>query len=336
MQLGHIPRLDLGFWPTPMHQLPRLGEDLGGPELWIKRDDQSGVAAGGNKVRRLEYVVGQALEQGADLLITTGGVQSNHARMTAAVGARLGLDVVLVLKGADPGIKTGNLLLNHILGARIVFEEGDLFGDGDEDPVALRMEEVAAEEREKGRRPFIVPLGGSTPTGCLGYVSAMLELLGQLEDASLSIDHLFVAAGSQGTAAGIYLGSQATSSGMEIHLISVARNSQIVREQTMDLAARTRDLLGWKVDLDPDHLHVYDQYVGEGYGIPTPGTLEAINKTASLEGIILDPTYTGKAMAGLIGEVSSGTIDAAETALFWHTGGLPGLFAAGMGAESGK
>ncbi len=327
MQLGHIPRARLGFWPTPVHALPRLTEKLGGPDLWIKRDDQSGVAAGGNKVRKLEFLLGQALEEGVDVLLTTGGPQSNHARMTAASGARLGLDVVLVLRGSDPGARQGNLLLDEILGAKIVFVEGD------RDAMAVKMDEMAADLRAQGRNPSVIHLGGSVPVGCLGFVAGFLELLEQLYVLGTSVDHLFVTAGSMGTAAGIVLGAEATQSGMEIHLVSVSPSAEQVREETLRLARETAELLGWRVDLDPDRLHVYGDYIGEGYAIPTESGRRAIKAVARSEGIILDPVYTGKTMAGLIDQVEKGRFSQGETVLFWHTGGLPGLFAIGLGED---
>lgn len=327
VQLGHLPRVELGFWPTPVHFLPRFTEKLGGPDIWIKRDDQSGIAAGGNKARKLEFLLGQAQAEGADVLITTGGPQSNHARMTAASGARLGMEVVLVLRGDDPGERQGNLLLDEVLGARLVFF------DGDNEGALEKMKELAAQLHSEGRIPAVVPLGGSVAVGCLGYVSAFLELLEQLYRLGVSLDHLVVAAGSMGTAAGLFLGSQATHSGIEIHLISVSPDASRVREETLRLAQETADLLGWKVDLDDRHLHVYDGYIGEGYAIPTPAGGDAIKSLARTEGIVLDPVYTGKTMSGLVDLVRRGTIPQGDTVLFWHTGGLPGLFAIGLGPE---
>lgn len=329
MQLGSIPRVELGFWPTPLHPMPRLSDSLNGPELWIKRDDQSGIAGGGNKVRKLEYLVGQALVGGCDTLITTGGVQSNHARITAAVAAQLGLEAVLVLGGEDPQVRRGNLLLDEVLGASVEFVPGEA------EAVDARMQELARDARSRGRKPTIIPLGGSTPVGTVGYVGAVLELLTQMNEIGLPVDHIFVAAGSMGTAAGIYLGCLAIHAGIDVHLVSVARSGQLVEEQTLQLARDTAELLGWDVEVSGLGLHVYDQYVGEGYGIATPATISAIQQVARLEGIILDPVYTGKAMAGMLDQLRPGVVSQGDTVLFWHTGGMPGLFAKGLGMEGG-
>ncbi|OGS70417.1 MAG: hypothetical protein A2Y96_00610 [Firmicutes bacterium RBG_13_65_8] len=321
MRLGTLPRVRGALLPTPMEEAPRLTRALGGPRVLIKRDDLTGIAMGGNKARKLEFLLGDALAKDCNVVITTGGPQSNHCRMTAGFARHLGLDCALVLTGEDSHPRNGNLLLDSIYGAELYFI-----------PDAARpeamMEEVAGEYRRRGRTPYVIPLGGSNQVGAAGYALATIEILGQAADMGVSFDRLFVATGSGGTQGGLVLGAKAFGAPYTVAGVSVSRTAAEIKELVVRVVATGSEHLG--VELPPlraDEVVVYDQYVGEGYGKMTAGCLEAIRLLARTEGIFLDPVYTGKTMAGLIDLVRRGVIGADETVLFLHTGGSPALFA---------
>ena len=319
MLTDRVARVRLGHLPTPLDELPRLSRLLGGPRLLVKRDDQTGLAAGGNKTRKLEFSVGEALRQGADTLVTLGAVQSNHARQTAAAAAAHGLRCVLVLRGDAPAAATGNLLLDHLLGARVVFT-----GSRSREEVA---QEVVAADRAAGRRPFLIPVGASDEIGSAGFVAAIEEVQAQLRDGGVTVDRVVVASSSYGTQAGMCVGAKALGFGPQIAGIAIDSSREEVQAGVAGIAARLCRRLGLDVSLSPDEVVAYDGYLGGGYAVMGEPEREAIRLTAQTEGILLDPVYTGRAMAGLIDLVRRGEIGKDETVLFWHTGGSPALYA---------
>lgn len=324
--LEDLPRVPLGFFPTPISELPRLTRLLDGPSLWIKRDDLTGLATGGNKTRKLEYLIADALKLGATTVITAGAAQSNHARQTAAAAAQYGLQCILVLRPMAPPAVTGNLLLDHLLGARIRWT-------GDRD-TGEAMAEVAAEERSAGREPYIIPVGGSNPIGAGAYVAAMLELTKQALENELRIDHIVMASGSGGTQAGMVVGARAHNFEGRILGVSVSAPAEGLSSVVCDLAERTNKHLDLRFSIEPETIHVTDEYLGEGYGVLSDADREAVQLAARTEGILLDPVYTGRAMAGLIDLIRRGEFSREETVLFWHTGGTPGLYAHSEGLLS--
>ena len=319
MQFARFPRVRLAHLPTPLEEMGNLRAALGGPELFVKRDDCTGLGFGGNKVRKLEFLMGEALERKADTVITTGGVQSNHARQTAAAAKKLGMEAILVLRGEEPeGYYRGNLLLDDILGAEVHFVE-----TSEIDHAAC---EIGSQMESSGKRPYVIPLGGSTPTGCLGYVAAALEIVGQIGEMGIRVDAVVVANGSAGTQAGLALGFKALHSGIEVIGMSVSGSKEALEPQVLDLGNRTAEKLGIDIRLDPEDVVVLDDYIGRGYAIPTKECVEAIKLVARTEGIFLDPVYTGKAMAGLMDLIGKGIFVKEQRVLFVHTGGTPALF----------
>ncbi|HZS93870.1 MAG TPA: D-cysteine desulfhydrase family protein [Chloroflexota bacterium] len=319
--IGAKPRLPLAFLPTPLHEAPHLSSRLG-IRVLLKRDDQTGLALGGNKVRKLEFLIAEALEQGADAIITTGGSQSNHARMTAAACRIANLACYLVLdRGVHPEIQ-GNLLLDDLFGAAVT-----LIKSPDPADAVAEMERVAERLRSEGRTPYIIPRGGSVPTGATGYAAMVPELLGQLGDLDVNPDFLYLATGSTGTHAGALAGLTAAGSSIPVRGISVSRDSASQEKKVLELANATLQYLGLPESVTASHIYVDDAYTGPGYGIPTTEMLDALDVLARDEGIILDPVYTGKAMAGMIDHAQTGKLPPNSTVVFLHTGGAPGLFA---------
>ncbi|MGK9236654.1 D-cysteine desulfhydrase [Inquilinus limosus] len=322
--LDQLPRIRLQHAPTPLEPLPRLTEALGGPQLWVKRDDCTGLALGGNKARKLEFLLGEALAQGADTIVTAGGPQSNHARQTAAAAARLGLHCILVLTDAVPGRDpayhgNGNLLLDGLFGARIELLPGTADADAE-------MARVAERCRAEGRRPYVVPIGGSNALGLMGYVDAARELIGQARQQGVAFTHVALASGSGGTQAGLALGLALGGSAAPAVGYCISRTSGEQRPKVAGLLQAGADLLGIPAPLSPEDLVLEDGVVGDGYGLPTPGMIEAVRLVAAQEGLLLDPVYTGKAMAGLIAGIRSGRYRPDDVVVFLHTGGAPGLF----------
>jgi len=318
-----LPRISLAHLPTPLEPLPRLSAALGGPQLWIKRDDQTGLATGGNKARKLEFLVAEALAQGATTLITAGAPQSNHARQTAAAAAKCGLRAVLVLGGGPPTQQRhgGNVLLDRLLGAELRWAEGR--------DRAEVMAEVAEEEQTAGRRPYIVPYGGSNPVGASGYVAALEELAAQLAERSLRMDHIVFATSSGGTQAGLCVAAKALHFPARVVGISVDKDAGELQAELAVLANETATHLGLDLHFEPDEFIVNDDYCGAGYGVVTEMEKAAIRLLAETEGVLLDPVYTGRALAGLIDLIGQGAFGPQERVCFWHTGGTPGLFAYG-------
>ncbi|MDQ7844291.1 MAG: D-cysteine desulfhydrase family protein [Armatimonadota bacterium] len=330
MQIGNLPRIRLAHLPTPLEEAPRLTEFLGGPRIWVKRDDLTGLAIGGNKARKLEFLLGQARHSGCDVVITVGAVQSNHARMTAAAARRLGLDVVLVLNGEEPEVSQGNLLLDRIFGAdvRIVQTDDDYVLMGVVDDLARHL-------RREGRRPYVIPRGGSNALGAAAYMAAALELLTQANQMGVRVDAIVHASTSGGTQAGLYTGTKVTESGVQVIGISAGPKKEVVAQRVLKIVEELTALLELRWRPHPDDILVYDDFVGERYGVPTPECLEAIRLAARTEGLLLDPVYTGKAMAGLRGLVARAQFRAGQNVVFWHTGGQPALFAHAAALQTG-
>jgi len=330
--LARRPRFPLATTPTPVHEAPRLRAALGGdrrcPRILIKRDDLTGLGLGGNKARKLEFLVADAYALGATMLVTTGAVQSNHARMTAAAACVAGLKCVLVLTAhsAQPALE-GNLLLDALYGATLRYVPiiDPMLAVGDDAPV---VEEAVAEEAARGGRAYVIPVGGSSGIGAFGYVAGTLELTDQLEASQIRATRLYYASGSRGTQAGLTLGARLCRATYELCGIAVSGGEIEKVERACRIANEAAGLLGVKDRLTPADFVTDQGFIGEGYGIPTPAAVEALSLLARTEGILLDPTYTAKAMAGLIAHVRSGEIDPADTIVFLHTGGGPAVFTA--------
>jgi L-cysteate sulfo-lyase len=314
-------RLTLAHLPTPIERLERLSEYLEGPDLFIKRDDQTGLALGGNKARKLEFLCAGALAQNCDHLITCGSTQSNHCRQTAAAAANLGLGCSLVLSGDRPEILGGNTLVDQMLGA-------DLYWTGRRSAEDV-MQEIGDNLSSEGHKPYAIPKGGSNPLGAVGYVWAMKELAGQLMELDLNPDLIVFASSSGGTQAGVVLGKKLYQVPGQILGISNDQPAEIPEHQVAVLAAETAALLGLNHMNLADEVKVDDSYLGKGYGIVSELEREAVHLLARLEGILLDPVYTGKAMGGLIQQIRQGRWQRGQQVLFWHTGGIPALFAYG-------
>ena len=309
------PRLKFAHLPTPIEAMPRLSAVLKGPDLITKRDDQTGLAFGGNKTRKLEYLLYAAQEAGSDTLITAGAVQSNHCRQTAAAAARFGLDCILVLFGDPPHPPDGNHLLHYLLGADVIFTERD--------QVKGQLEQVFEGQRAAGRQPYLIPYGGSNTTGALGYVNAMLELAEQ----GVHPDWIVFPSSSGGTQAGMLVGAQMSGYRGKILGISVDEPADALRAGVADLATRTAHTIGVKATFSESDVLVKDDYIGGGYAVMGSAEVEAIRLFAGYEALLLDPVYTGRAAAGLIDLIRQGFFKTGETVLFWHTGGTPALFA---------
>ena len=331
--LDRLPRVALASLPTLLQEARRLRDALGGParcpRILLKRDDLTGLALGGNKARKLEFIVADALQAQATVLVTTGGVQSNHARMTAAAARMVGLGASLVLTAApDERDVQGNLLLDRLFGAEVHFIDAasdPLLATGPDEAATLAR--VEAELRARGERPYVIPIGGSTPVGAVGYVSGTLEFLSQLEAADERPSRLYVACGSRGTVAGLVLGAHLAGAPYRVQGVAVSGGDPAKTERAVEIANEAAALLGSPLRLTPGDFDTDQSQIGAGYGRSTAGCLEAIELLARNEGILLDPVYTGKAMAGLVADIRAGAIGAAETVVFLHTGGAPGLFA---------
>ncbi len=324
MHLSRFPRLQLAHLPTPLEPLPGLTKTLGGPQIWIKRDDCTGLAGGGNKTRKLEFLLADALERGADCVVTQGATQSNHVRQTAAAAVRLGLDVHILLEdrtgyGDVEYNYNGNVLLNQLFGA--VLKKVPAGTD-----MQAAMENCAAELAAAGRHPYIIPGGGSNPVGALGYVNAALEILTQSNDQGLRIDEVIHATGSAGTQAGLVTGFTGSRSGIPVLGIGVRAPRDAQQASVHKLASATAELLGIGGAVGVSDVVANCDYVGEGYGMPTDAMREAVQLVARVDGILLDPVYSGKGMAGLIDLVRSGRYGRDQNVLFVHTGGSQALF----------
>jgi L-cysteate sulfo-lyase len=324
MNLARYPRVRLGHMPTPLEPMANLTKHLGGPSLWIKRDDCTGLSSGGNKTRKLEYLMAEAIALKADVVITQGATQSNHARQTAAAAAKLGMKCHILLEDRtgfeDEAYNlNGNVLLDQLHGASIEKRAGGT-------DMQAEMENLAADLKKNGQRPYVIPGGGSNPVGALGYVNCAIELLAQANDMGLRIDHLVHATGSAGTQAGLVAGLAALNSGIPVLGIGVRAPKDKQEANVFALADKTATYLGLPGVVKREHVAANCDYVGQGYGLPTEGMVEAVKLLANMEGILLDPVYSGKGMAGLIDLVSKGHFKKTDNIVFLHTGGSVGLF----------
>ncbi len=313
--MKELPRVQIAHLPTPVEPLPRLSEHLGGPELWIKRDDQTGLALGGNKTRKLEFLVADARQKDARTLITAGAAQSNHCRQTAAAAAKFGFDCILVLAGEPPERSSGNLFLDQVLGAEIVWMRGE--------PREAVLRETFEEAMMGGRQPYLIPYGGSNPIGAVAYALAVQELGYQ----NIRPDWVVFPSSSGGTQAGMVLGAQIAGLDSKILGISIDERANDLKQRVSGLASDAAALLGVNYKFHPDNVLVNDDYLGGGYGVISQLEREAISLFARHEGILLDPVYTGRAAGGMVALIRSSFFPPGSSLLFWHTGGAPALFA---------
>ena len=325
MHISRFPRIHFAHLPTPLEPLENLSKLLGGPKIFIKRDDCTGLATGGNKTRKLEFLMGEAQQKNADTIITQGATQSNHVRQTAAISSKLGLRCEIMLEhrtgSEDPDyLENGNVLLDKLFGANIHSVPAGTDMDA-------AMQKIADDLKTNGANPYIIPGGGSSPTGALGYVNCAMELVGQINDRSLKIDHLVTATGSAGTQSGLVVGLEGTRSGIPVLGICVNADKETQEEKVFALAERTTEFLGIPGSVKRETVVANGDYVGPGYGLPTDGMIEATELLARQEGILLDPVYSGKGMAGLIDLIRKGKFRKDENIVFLHTGGSAGLFA---------
>jgi len=331
MQIGTVQRIPLGIFPTPLQELRNLSEQLGGPRIFMKRDDLTGLGLGGNKLRKLEYALAEALREKATTVITVGGVQSNHVRLTAAACNRLGLETILILHGEEPRTTSGNLLIDRILGVKEIH-----FVGGEWHPAKEEIDRIADEKaariaerlRKEGKVPYFIPNGCRPIHGALGYSGCVLEIVSQLRERNLAADAIVTACGTSSTQTGLILGSYLYGGGeIDVLGVSVATDRTTLTKRIDRQLNEATAKLELDLTIPKKAVRVSDDYIGPGYGLPTEGMKEAILLTARTEGIILDPVYTGKAMAGLIDLIRSGHFQGEEVVVFIHTGGAPGLFA---------
>ena len=324
MLLSDFPRVPLAHLPTPLEHLPRLSKHLGGPEIYVKRDDCTGLATGGNKTRKLEFSMAEALQQGADTIVTVGAVQSNHVRQTAAAACKLGLKCEVLLEHrvahpSEPYANSGNVLLDKIFGANLrEYPGGTDFEQA--------MSEVAGEVRAAGGKPYIIPGGASNKVGALGYVNCALELLDQIEYQSLDIGHIVTATGSAGTQGGLIVGLKAMQSDIPLLGIGVSIPQQAQEEKVYALACETAEYIGKPGCVAREDVIANCDYVGDGYGVPTESMNEAVLMLARYEGLLFDPVYSGKGLAGMIDLIRNGSLSSGNV-VFLHTGGSAALFA---------
>jgi len=310
-----IPRVNIAHLPTRIEPLDRLSAALKGPRIYCKRDDQTGLGFGGNKTRKLEFLLAEAQQAGAKTLLSVGAIQSNHCRQVAAMAARFGFDCILVLSGSEPEIASGNLFLDKLFGAKIVW--------ANRDNRTRILDEVFREAQVQGKMPYKIPYGGSSATGMMGYVEAMRELNSQECD----FDWIITASSSGGTQSGMVLGAALTRFQGKILGISIEDHAPQLRESVTRLVQEGNALLGSKIEIAAEKIIVNDDYLGGGYGVMAAPEVEAIRLFASHEGLLLDPVYTGRAAAGMIDLIRKGFFAQNEKVLFWHTGGTPALFA---------
>ncbi len=311
-----IPRLHFAHLPTPIEELPRLTEALSGPRILVKRDDQTGLAFGGNKTRKLEFLVAEAREQGAKMLISAGAIQSNHCRQTVAAAARFGFDCTLVLTGERPAQPSANFLLDQLFGAEII----TVADRKDRDRV---LQETFDNAVAAGRKPYLVPYGGSSPTGAMGYAFAVEEFMKQ----NVNVDWIVFGTSSGGTHAGLVLGQRVFDFKGKVLGISIDEPEAQLKAHVSELATQASEKLGERIEFTGDDVLANENYCQAGYGVFGVGEREAINLFARNEGLLLDPVYTGRAAAGMIDLIRKGFFKKEETILFWHTGGQPALFA---------
>ena len=324
LTLAKFPKVRLGHLPTPLEPMDRLSEILGGPRLWVKRDDCTGLSSGGNKTRKLEFLMADAQSKGADTIITQGATQSNHARQTTAAAAKLGMECHILLEdrtGSNDNnyILNGNVLLDRLHGASVSKRSGG-------SDMNLEMQDFADALIEKGKKPYIIPGGGSNPIGALGYVNCARELTEQASEIGLKIDALVHATGSAGTQAGLVTGFAAIQS--SIHLLGIGVRAPKDKQEQMvfDLAQKTADYLDKGIEIERDKVRAICDYVGAGYGLPTDGMIKSVKLLAQSEGLLFDPVYSGKGLDGLIDQIKKGYFAGMDNVVFLHTGGSAALF----------
>ena len=315
------PRLELAKLPTPLDRVENLGKSLGNLDLWIKRDDLTGFGFGGNKVRSLEYLAADAMKKNSNILITGGSHGSNHVRTTMAVAAHLGLKGFAILSGTRPSTKNGNLLLDQLLGAKLIFT-----GDENRSNIDNFIEDEVKRLQSLDERPYLIRRGGVSSLGCVGYVSAAMEICSQLQNLNLKPDILLCATGCGVTQAGLLVGFKLMGLNCQIYGITVSRTRDECIAQIKQLIDETEENLGLNSKVPSNDIFVFDEYIGDGYTMPTSKGIEAIHLVAQTEGIFLDPIYTGKAMAGLTDLVKKGHIGLDQKVIFLHTGGSPSIF----------
>jgi D-cysteine desulfhydrase family pyridoxal phosphate-dependent enzyme len=311
-----IPRLHFAHLPTPVEKLSRLSKVLDGPNIFVKRDDQTGLAFGGNKTRKLEFLVAEALDQGAKTLISGGALQSNHCRQTAAAAARFGLECILVLNGEMPEQPSANLLLDQLFGAEIVTIADRALRD-------QTLQNTFDKALATGRKPYLVPYGGSSPTGALGYAFAMAEFMNQ----NVHVDWIVFGTSSGGTHAGLVLGQRVYGYKGQVLGISIDESEEWLKTRVSKLASEASEKIGERIEFTASQVFANADYCRAGYGVLTEAEREAVQLFAKYEGLLLDPVYTGRAAAGMIDLIRKGFLQKDETVLFWHTGGQPALFA---------
>jgi D-cysteine desulfhydrase len=314
--MKEVARLRFAHLPTRIEELSRLTEDLNGPRILVKRDDQTGLAFGGNKTRKLEFLVAEALEQGAQTLLTGGALQSNHCRQTAAAAARFGLDCILVLNGEMPDAPSANLLLDQMFGAEIVTIADRALRD-------QTLQQTYDKAMADGRKPYLVWYGGSSPTGALGYAFAMQELMEQ----NVQVDWIVFGTSSGGTHAGLVLGQRLFGFKGKVLGISIDEPEDWLKRRVSALASDASEKMGKRIDFTLEDVLANENYCKAGYGVLTDAERESVRLFAKYEGLLLDPVYTGRAAAGMIDLIRKGFFHRDETILFWHTGGQPALFA---------
>lgn len=328
VSVSDFPRVSLAHTPTPLEPMPNLTRLLGGPDLLVKRDDCTGLAMGGNKARQLEFYFGEAMAQKADTVIITGAIQSNFTRQTAAAAAKLGMACHIQLEHRVPTTApeyeaSGNVLLDRLLGPTIHY-----FSEGEDEATADKaLDDIADQVRAEGGNPYVIHLSADhPPLGALGYVVGAGEFLDQAAERGLAIDAVVLPSGSAATHAGVLVGLKSRNSDIEVTGVCVRRNKDQQYERVLRQATATAEMAGCPGAVTKDDIHVTDDYLGPGYGQSTPEMLEAMTLAAREEGLILDPVYTGKSMAGLIGMVRSGHFKFGQTVLYLHTGGTPAVF----------
>jgi D-cysteine desulfhydrase family pyridoxal phosphate-dependent enzyme len=323
MELDNLDRIKLALLPTPLHKLTGLSKYLGGPNIYIKRDDLTGLGLGGNKIRKLEFVLADAKNQKADIVLTTGGEQSNHCMLTAMAARKVGMKASLFLRSTNPVTYKGNLILSNLV-SEIFFLALD------KKLISQAMEEKAEEFRRKGKIPYIIPLGASVPLGAVGYYLAYHEIIEQALKFEVSPTHIVIAWGSGGTHAGLQAGAINSTCKAEIVGVNVDDPNLIeeIKKTTAELTSATLSEIGYQGDLTTCNINIFNDYSGaEGYGKPSEAGMEAIKLVANTEGILLDPIYTGKAMAGLIDKIKKGYFNKDDQVVFIHTGGAGSIFA---------
>ena len=328
MKFEGVNRLALSYLPTPLEFAPRLTQALGGPQIWIKRDDLTGLALGGNKTRKLDFFMAEALRQEADSVVTMGPLQSNHVRLTAAASRVCGLDCYAILLGDRPPLPKGNFFLDQILGLNCIFVSGSM-NNVPPDVINDRIQETINRLKKEGRKPYLIPPGGTGPLGELGYCLAVEEIAEQTRKLGIPFEHVIVAVGSRGTISGLLLGIARLNLRTKVTGIAVGTkesSDSLGIPPPDEMAVEGGKLIGLDLKISMESHKIFYEYVGEGYGMPTESGVEAIKLTARTEGLLLDPVYTGKVMAGLVDLIHKGYFTKKDTVIFIHTGGTPGLF----------